>query len=140
MRARMATNQEMMTTENMTLAEQMELGSVTMCCWPTPIEQLTCEGVMELGLSTMNSWQEIEPSVMQEFWDDALSNAYTKPKPKSWADQVSDDDEIDWDQVEDFLPPRGREVRSWSEVAWGRCHCGCENNETRFGAPSSLGM
>jgi hypothetical protein len=65
MRARMATNQEMMTTENMTLAEQMELGSVTMCCWPTPIEQLTREGVMELGLSTMNSWQEIEPSVGQ---------------------------------------------------------------------------
>lgn len=134
----MANEQTMISTEMMSLDEQMELGVVTRWNWPLPLEQISQEEMMELGLATMASWQEINTTEMQSFWADALSDAYTKPKPKRWADEVEEDVEMDWLDPPPFHA--NKSDMTWSQVAWGRCHCGCENNDTRFGAPSSLGM
>lgn len=151
----MANEQTMISTDMMSLDEQMELGVVTRWHWPMPIEQLSQEDMMELGFATMASWQEISPTEMQGFWAEALSGAYGEPAaalatklassvPKSWADQVEDCDEIDWNDVEDPVPSNRTTARSWSEVAWGRCHCGCEEERRgqgmRFSRPSNRGM
>ena len=123
----MTNEQEMISTDMMTLAEQMELASVTRWLWPTPIEQLSQEEVVELGFATAAVWEGMTSTEIEDFWQDTLVEAYKTPPAKSWADQVEDEEEL-W------------EAASWSQVAWGRCHCGCEENETRFGAPSTLGM
>jgi hypothetical protein len=92
----MANEQTMISTEMMSLDEQMELGEVTRLNWPLPLEQISQEEMIEVGLATMASWQEINAPEMQSFCHDALSDAYTKPKPKRWADEVEEDEEIDW--------------------------------------------
>jgi len=138
-RAKMANEQEMISTDMMTLAEQMELASVTRWLWPTPIEQLSQEEVMELGFVTTATWEAWKPDELKNFWTDALVGAYKAPPKKSWADQVEDGEVEWWD-----APPPGRSnAKTWAEVAWGRCHCGCEEERSqgmRFGPPSNSGM
>ena len=68
----MANEQTMISTDMMSLDEQMELGAVTRWHWPMPLEQLSKEDMMELGFATMASWQEISPTEMQGFWAEAL--------------------------------------------------------------------
>lgn len=147
----MANEQEMITTDMMTLAEQMELASVTRCLWPTPIEQLSQEEVMELGFVTTATWDASTPDELKSFWDDALVGAYKAPPKKSWADQVEDGYVEWWDAYshcsgidwEDAPPPGRSNAKTWAEVAWGRCHCGCEEERSqgmRFGPPTNRGM
>tara|TARA_B100001093_G_C26839531_1_gene1019902 strand:+ start:184 stop:591 length:408 start_codon:yes stop_codon:yes gene_type:complete len=135
----MANEQEMISTDMMTLAEQMELASVTRWLWPTPIEQLSQEEVMELGFVTMATWEAWEPDELKSFWADALVGAYKAPPTKNWADQV-EDEEVEWWDTYSHCSAIDWDAHTWSQIAWGRCHCGCEDNESRFGAPSSLGM
>ena len=150
----MANQETMISIDSLSLAEQMEVGMVTRLAWPIPIEQVSQEELMELGLATKASWEAISPTEMQGFWAETLGGAYREAVVaqetklassvvKSWADQVSDCDEIDWQDVEDPLPSGRSTARSWSEVAWGRCHCGCEEERSqgmRFGRPSNMGM
>ena len=103
----MANEQEMISTDMMTLAEQMELASVTRWLWPTPIEQLSQEEVMELGFVTNATWEAWEPDELKSFWTDALVGAYKAPPKKSWADQV-EDGEVEWCDVLHQVAPMQR--------------------------------
>ena len=138
----MANTQAMITTDMMSPSEQMELGLLTRYEWPTPLEQLSREEIMELGFATMASWQLISAGEMKKLTAERVQVAYEPTPTKSWADQMDDCDEIDWD-VEDPLPLGRSIAKTWSEVAWGRCHCGCEEERSqgmRFGPPSNGGM
>ena len=88
--------QQMRTTADMTWSEQMELGQETMQLWPTPCDQLTLNEQQELAVSTLVYWDSKNPKEMSLFWADLLDSAYENPRTKSWADQMDDGEEIDW--------------------------------------------
>lgn len=88
----MTETQVMISTDMMTLTEQMELGLVTKSEWPMPLEQLTKEEVVELGFATTAICAPLESSQeMKSFWEDVLADAYNVPAPKSWADKVEEE-------------------------------------------------
>jgi hypothetical protein len=91
----------MTSTDKMSLEQQIELGVVTIRSWPVPLEQISREESLVLSIVTMSSWQELYLTKIHELWSDSLKGGYSEPVSavvtKSWAEQVEDGDEIDWD-------------------------------------------
>ena len=83
-----------LTTAQLSKDQLVELYQLTRSTWLTPVEALSREDSIILGIQTENLFPWVVPQWAEQQWGGAPVSTWYKPVVQRWADRLEEDDSL----------------------------------------------